>query len=98
MAQQQDGPRRLGRAGRAKHAERLPRNEGAVDRDAQRLRESVSDVALHDGRFCGYPRALLDEAFALDVSQLLVVPAMRGRRIVGRPMSRLRQDHRGLTA
>ena len=71
--------------------------QGAAERYAQRLRESVTYVALDGGRFVGYLRALLDDGFALYISELFVVPAMRGRRIGGRLMSRLKQDFAGLT-
>ena len=72
-------------------------NEGAVDRYAQRLHDSITYVALDDGRFCGYLRPLLDDGFALYVSELFVVPAMRGHRIGGQLMSRLDRDFAGLT-
>jgi putative acetyltransferase len=72
-------------------------NAGAVDRYAQRLRDSVTYVCHDRGRFCGYLRALLDDGFALYISELFVVPAMRGRRIGGMLMSRLERDFAGLT-
>lgn len=56
-------------------------NNKAVDNYKKRLGESVTYVCLENDEICGYVRAILDDAFAVYVSELFVVPEYRGRNI-----------------
>jgi ribosomal protein S18 acetylase RimI-like enzyme len=61
------------------------------------LQKSVTYVC-HDGsEFCGYVRALLDDEFAIYISELYVVPKWRNRKIGRLMLKRIKQDFPNLT-
>jgi GNAT superfamily N-acetyltransferase len=71
--------------------------EDAIDNYRKRLQEGVTYVCYEDGAFAGYARALLDEGIALYISELFVVPEMRGRRVGRRLIATLKRDFADLT-
>lgn len=72
-------------------------HENAVDNYKKRLRESITYVCYEDGTFGGYVRALLDDGFAVYISELFVVPQWRNRKIGRTLIARLKADFRHLT-
>jgi GNAT superfamily N-acetyltransferase len=69
----------------------------AIDNYRKRLQEGVTYVCHEHGTFAGYARALLDEGIALYISELFVVPEMRGRRVGRTLIATLKRDFAGLT-
>lgn len=69
----------------------------ARDAYRRRLAESLTYVCYTDGAFCGYLRALLDEGFAVYISELYVVPAWRSRGVGRSLIERVREDFGRLT-
>lgn len=63
----------------------------------KRLLESVTYVCLENGVFCGYVRALLDDCFAVYISELFVVPEWRNRTIGRSLVTKVKMDYRHLT-
>ena len=55
--------------------------EKSISSYKRRLLESVTYVCLENGVFCGYVRALLDDCFAVYISELFVAPEWRNRTI-----------------
>lgn len=72
-------------------------NEKAVDNYKKRLAESITYVCHENGVFGGYLRALLDDGFAIYVSELFVTPEWRNRKIGRRLIARVKADFRHLT-
>lgn len=72
-------------------------SDDAIDHYRARLRNGVTYVGRHEGEFCGYLRALLDEGLALYVSELYVVPAWRGRALGRTLLARTTADFPRLT-
>ncbi|MET0092657.1 MAG: GNAT family N-acetyltransferase [Sedimenticola sp.] len=72
-------------------------NDGAIDTYRKRLRESITYVCYEGEIFSGYLRALLDDEFALYISELFVVPEMRNRKIGRALISKLKGDYSDLT-
>jgi GNAT superfamily N-acetyltransferase len=70
--------------------------EDAIDNYSRRLQEGVTYVCYEHETFAGYARALLDEGIALYVSELFVVPHMRGRRVGRTLLATLKRDFAGL--
>jgi ribosomal protein S18 acetylase RimI-like enzyme len=60
-------------------------NDDAIDNYRKSLIESITYVCYHNGDFCGYLRALLDDGFAIYISELYVVPEWRNR-MIGRSL------------
>ena len=71
-------------------------NEGAINKYRKRLHESITYVCYEGETFSGYLRALLDDGFALYISELFVVPEMRNRKIGRNLLSRVRSDFKDL--
>ena len=63
----------------------------------ERLFESVTYVCLEKGVFCGYVRALLDDGFAVYISELFVVPEWRNRKIGRALVAQVKLDFEQLT-
>lgn len=55
------------------------------------------ESAYQDGAFGGYLRAVLDEGFAIYISELFVVPEQRNRDIGRSLIARVKTDFRHLT-
>ena len=69
----------------------------AIVRYKKRLLDSVTYVCFENGTFCGYVRALLDDGFAVYVSELFVVPEWRNRTIGRTLLSKIKIDFKHLT-
>lgn len=63
----------------------------------KRLLQSVTYVYLENGEFCGYVRALLDDGFAVYISELFVVPECRNRKIGRALVGKVKMDFEQLT-
>lgn len=63
----------------------------------KRLLESATYVCLENGVFCGYVRALLDDCFAVYISELFVVPEWRNRAIGRTLIAKVKMDFEHLT-
>ncbi|MET0082047.1 MAG: GNAT family N-acetyltransferase [Sedimenticola sp.] len=72
-------------------------NDVAIDKYRKRLLESITYVCYQGETFSGYLRALLDDGFALYISELFVVPEMRNRKIGRSLISKLKNDYNDLT-
>ncbi|MES9938059.1 MAG: GNAT family N-acetyltransferase [Sedimenticola sp.] len=72
-------------------------NEGAIDKYRKSLLESITYVCYEGEIFSGYLRALLDDGFAVYISELFVVPEMRNRKIGRSLISKLKSDYSDLT-
>jgi GNAT superfamily N-acetyltransferase len=71
--------------------------ENSVASYKERLLESVTYVCLENGVFCGYVRALLDDGFAVYISELFVVPEWRNRKIGRALVEKVKMDFEQLT-
>ena len=72
-------------------------NDAAAEKYRNRLLESITYVSYEGKIFSGYLRALLDDGFAIYISELFVVPEMRNRKIGRTLISRLKSDFSNLT-
>jgi GNAT superfamily N-acetyltransferase len=72
-------------------------NEKAIDNYKKRLLESISYVCHENGAFGGYVRALLDDGFAIYISELFVAPDWRNRKVGRTLIARVKTDFRHLT-
>jgi len=63
----------------------------------KRLLESVTYVCLEKGIFCGYLRALLDDRFAVYITELFVSPEWRNRKIGRKLVRKVKMDFGHLT-
>ena len=72
-------------------------NDVAADKYRKRLQESITYVCYEGKTFSGYLRALLDDDFAIYISELFVVPEMRNRKIGRTLISKLSSDFSYLT-
>jgi GNAT superfamily N-acetyltransferase len=72
-------------------------NEKAIDNYKKSLGESITYVCYEHGEFGGYLRALLDDGFAIYISELFVVPKWRNRTIGRTLIARVKMDFRYLT-
>lgn len=72
-------------------------NEKAVGNYKKRLLESVTYVCHENGAFCGYVRALLDDGFAIYISELFVTPQWRNRKVGRTLIARVKADYGHLT-
>lgn len=72
-------------------------NDEAIDTYRKRLHESITYVCYEGETFAGYLRALLDDAFALYISELFVVPEMRNKKVGRMLISKLKSDFSNLT-
>ena len=72
-------------------------NEGAIDKYRTRLHESITYVCYEGKTFAGYMRAILDDGFALYISELFVMPEMRNRKIGRMLIAKLKNDFGSLT-
>ena len=72
-------------------------NEQSVTSYKKRLLESVTYVCLENGVLCGYVRALLDDFFAVYISELFVAPEWRNRTIGRTLITKVKMDFGHLT-
>jgi ribosomal protein S18 acetylase RimI-like enzyme len=67
-------------------------NDDAIETYKSSLEKSVTYVCHDNSGFCGYVRALLDEGFAIYVSELYVIPRCRNRKIGRSLLERVKVD------
>ena len=72
-------------------------NEKAIDNYKRSLGESITYVCYENGELGGYLRALLDDGFAIYISELFVVPKWRNRTIGRTLIAKVKKDFRYLT-
>ena len=72
-------------------------NDSAIDNYRRSLSTSVTYVCYDNGDFCGYLRALLDDEFAIYISELYVTPKWRNRMIGRSLLARVKMDFHRLT-
>ena len=72
-------------------------NDNAIDAYRKRLSACVTYVCYESGEFCGYLRSLLDDGFAIYISELYVVPAWRNQGIGRSLIARVKKDYGHLT-
>ena len=72
-------------------------NDGAIDAYRNSLKDSVTYVCHDNNEFCGYVRALLDDGFAIYISELYVIPKWRNRRIGRLLLERVKIDFSNMT-
>lgn len=67
-----------------------------IDNYRKSLEASVTYVCYEQEEFCGYLRAIQDDAFALYISELYVVPEKRNRGIGRALLAQAGRDYHGL--
>lgn len=72
-------------------------NDDAIDNYRKSLNTSITYVCYDNGEFCGYLRAILDDGFAIYISELYVVPEWRNRTIGRSLIARVKTDFDRLT-
>ena len=72
-------------------------NDDAIENYKNSLRRGVTYVCLESGEFCGYVRALLDDGFAIYISELYVVLKRRNRKIGRSLLKQVKDDFSDLT-
>lgn len=72
-------------------------NEKAIGNYKKRLLDSVTYVCHENGVCGGYVRALLDDGFAIYISELFVTPQWRNRNVGRTLIARIKADFRHLT-
>lgn len=72
-------------------------NEKAIDNYKKSLGESITYVCYENGELAGYLRALLDDDFAIYISELFVVPEWRNRTVGRTLIAKVKTDFRHLT-
>ena len=72
-------------------------NERAIDNYKKSLRKSITYVCYVNESFVGYLRALLDDGFAVYISELFVVPEWRNKTIGRTLIAKVKMDYKHLT-
>ena len=72
-------------------------NDDAIETYKNSLKKSVTYVCHDNSQFCGYVRALLDEGFAVYVSELYVIPRFRNRKVGRSLLEQVKADFPSLT-
>ena len=72
-------------------------NEKAIDNYKKSLCASITYVCYENGVFGGYLRAILDDGFAIYISELFVVPEWRSRAIGRTLIAKVKMEFRHLT-
>ena len=72
-------------------------NEQTLGNYKKRLSESITYVCYENAAFCGYLRAILDDSFAIYISELFVAPKWRGKAIGRALITKVKMDYRHLT-
>jgi ribosomal protein S18 acetylase RimI-like enzyme len=68
-------------------------NEQSIDNYKKSLLNSITYVCYQDDMFCGYLRALLDDCFAIYISELFVVPECRDRAVGRSLLAKVNMDY-----
>lgn len=72
-------------------------NDDAIDIYRKSLKNGITYVCYSDDEFCGYVRALLDDGFAVYISELYVMPKWRNLKIGQSLVERVNIDFSKLT-
>jgi ribosomal protein S18 acetylase RimI-like enzyme len=72
-------------------------SDDAIETYRDSLKKSVTYVCHDHNEFCGYVRALLDEGFAIYISELYVIPRCRNRKIGRLLLEQVKADFSTLT-
>ena len=68
-----------------------------IDTYRKCLKKGVTYVSYDNEIFCGYVRSILDEGFAIYISELFVVPEWRNKKIGRSLIKRVKEDFSHLT-
>ena len=71
--------------------------ETAIDLYRNTLQNSVTYVCYRNNEFCGFVRAVLDDGFAVYISELYVLPKWRNHKIGQSLLERVKSDYSSLT-
>jgi len=72
-------------------------NDINIDNYRKSLKNGVTYVCYHNNEFCGYVRALLDDGFAVYISELYVILKWRNHKIGKSLLNQVRLDFSNLT-
>lgn len=72
-------------------------NDVAIDVYRNSLKNGITYVCYNNNDFCGYVRALLDNGFAVYVSELYVIPKWRNHNIGQSLLNQVKLDFSNLT-
>ncbi len=72
-------------------------NQRSVTSYKQSLNDSITYVCYSNRNFCGYVRAILDEYFAVYISELFVVPEWRNKSIGKMLIKKVKMDFEHLS-
>ena len=72
-------------------------NEAAIDAYRQSLKRDIVYVCYSGKDFCGYVRSILDDGFAVYISELYVVPQWRSRKVGQSLIERVAFDFSNVT-
>ena len=72
-------------------------NDDAIDAYKNSLKKGITYVCHDNSEFCGYIRALLDDGFAVYISELYVIPKYRNRKIGQSLLKQVKADFSNLT-
>ncbi len=72
-------------------------NDVSIDIYRKSLKNGVTYVCYNNNEFCGYVRAILDDGFAVYISELYVIPKWRNHKIGQSLLERVKLDFANLT-
>ena len=72
-------------------------NDAAMDLYRNSLQNGVTYVCYENNEFCGFVRAMLDDGFAVYISELYVIPTWRNHKIGQSLLERVKSDFSSLT-
>ena len=72
-------------------------NDVTIDIYRKSLKNGVTYVCYNNNEFCGYVRALLDDGFAIYISELYVIPKWRNHKIGQSLLNQVKLDFSNLT-
>ena len=72
-------------------------NDGTISNYRNSLKRSITYICLENYEFCGYVRAILDDSFAIYISELYVMPKWRNRKIGRSLLERVKRDFSNLS-
>ncbi len=67
-------------------------NDDTIDIYRESLKNGVTYVCYRNNEFCGYVRAILDDGFAVYISELYVIPKCRNHKIGQSLLARVNID------
>ena len=72
-------------------------SDGVIDAYKNSLKKDIAYVCHDNSEFCGYVRAILDDSFAIYISELYVIPKCRNRKIGRSLLEQVKDDFSSLT-